>query len=248
MVLMPIPDTDFDPTETSVPWNFLSSNGIAIAAATPSGNPGKADERMLTGKGLGIFKNILKARSDALANYTRMIAHEQFAKPYSYTELNPDNFSALLLPGGHAPGMKSYLESSLLQKIVVSFFAAKKPVAAICHGVLLVARSIDPKTGKSVLFDYKTTSLLKSQEMSAYFMTRLFVGSYYRTYPQAVEDEVRSHLSNPSNYLRGNISLSRDSEDNLRPGFIVRDRNYLSARWPGDVYSFSKAFLEMLQK
>jgi putative intracellular protease/amidase len=245
---MPIPDTDFHPTETGVPWDILSSNGIAIAAATPSGNPGRADERMLTGKGLGIFKKFLMARPDALKSYARMIAHERFTKPFSYDELNPDNFSALLLPGGHAPGMKSYLESSLLQKIVVSFFAAKKPVAAICHGVLVAARSIDPRTGKSILFDYKTTSLLKSQEISAYLLTCLFVGSYYRTYPQTVEDEVRSHLSNPSNFLRGNFALSHDSEDDIRPGFIVRDRNYVSARWPGDVYAFSKAFLGMLRE
>src|SRR5438045_8840077 len=52
-------------------------------------------------------------------------------------------FDALLLPGGHrARGMREYLESEILQRHVASFFDKEKPVAAICHGVLLAARSI----------------------------------------------------------------------------------------------------------
>jgi hypothetical protein len=43
-------------------------------------------------------------------------------------------FSALLLGGGHAPGMRQYLESELLMKKIVEFWSLNKPVAAICHG------------------------------------------------------------------------------------------------------------------
>jgi protease I len=32
----------------------------------------------------------------------------------------------------------------------------------------------------------------------------------------------------------------------LSRGFIVKDRNYLSARWPGDIYNFSLKFIDML--
>ncbi len=31
-----------------------------------------------------------------------------------------------------------------------------------------------------------------------------------------------------------------------RPAFVVRDGNYLSARWPGDVHTFARRFAEML--
>jgi len=31
-------------------------------------------------------------------------------------------------------------------------------------------------------------------------------------------------------------------------GFVVRDRNYLSARWPGDIYSFSLEFINMVHE
>jgi protease I len=72
-----------------------------------------------------------------------------------------DDFDGLVLPGGHDKGVKEYLESKTLQQQVVAFFNATKPVGAICHGVVLAARSIDPVSNQSVLFDYKTTSLIE---------------------------------------------------------------------------------------
>lgn len=37
------------------------------------------------------------------------------------------------------------------------------------------------------------------------------------------------------------------SEDDLKPGFVVRDGKYLSARWPGDAYRFANDFVEMVE-
>ena len=42
------------------------------------------------------------------------------------------------------------------------------------------------------------------------------------------------------------IFMLRDDHDHLDRGFTVRDRNYLSARWPGDAYRFSNQFAGML--
>jgi len=39
----------------------------------------------------------------------------------------------------------------------------------------------------------------------------------------------------------------RDSPEKLKHGFALLDRNYLSARWPGDAYNFANAFDRMLQ-
>ena len=37
VILMPIPDYGFDPTEAAVPWNYLNEKGIKFVVATPSG-------------------------------------------------------------------------------------------------------------------------------------------------------------------------------------------------------------------
>ncbi len=73
------------------------------------------------------------------------------------------------------------------------------------------------------------------------------MGDYYLTYPEiTVEDEVRSALANPNQFIQGPTPILRDDLKHMSRGFIVRDRNYISARWPGDVYNFSLAFAEMI--
>jgi hypothetical protein len=48
-------------------------------------------------------------------------------------------------------------------------------------------------------------------------------------------------------YRRKTSGLQRDSMDDETPAFVVRDRNYVSARWPGDVHTFAKTFAAMLK-
>lgn len=68
---------------------------------------------------------------------------------------------------------------------------------------------------------------------------RLWLGRYYRTYPQCLQDEVKAALENPRDFIAGPPAITRDSPANLAPGFAVRDGTYLSARWPGDAHSFA---------
>jgi len=245
---MPLPTYGFDPTEVAIPWEVLSNRGIEVVFATPGGQQGAADKLMLTGDRLGILKPLLKARSDAVSAHDAMVEESSFRNPLDYAAAYHESFDALYLPGGHDKGVKEYLESELIQNFVVDFFAARKPVAAICHGVVVAARSTDPKTGKSVIHDFKTTALLKSQEMTAYNLTRLWMGDYYLTYPgTSVEDEVKSAISDPENFMQGPTPVLRDSMTHLDRGFVVTDRNYLSARWPGDVYNLSLALVKMMK-
>ena len=249
IILIPIPTYGFDPTEVAIPWKILSKNNFKVIFTTPQGQKAAADTLMLKGERLGVWKSVLQARKDAVEAYVEMEKCESFCEPIKYEDVQENNFDAIFLPGGHDKGVKEYLESEVLQKLVVNFFKAKKPIAAICHGVILAARSMDTTTGKSVIYNYKTTSLLKSQEMLAYNLTKLWLKDYYLTYPGlTVEDEVKSVLSNKNNFLEGPTPIFRDSNKYLKRGFIVRDRNYLSARWPGDVYSFSAEFVKMIKE
>jgi protease I len=245
-VLIPIPRTDFDPTETGVPWSVLQSLGHTLAFSTPDGTVAQADPRMLTGERLGILAPLLIADANGRKAYRAMQESKAFQRPIPYREIHADNFDALLLPGGHAPGMKPYLESEILQATVVDCFAGGKPVAAICHGVLLAARS-RAASGKSVLFGRRTTALTKRMEISAWFLTRAWLGNYYRTYPKPVETEVGEALAGPEDFIQGPASIRRDSPANLQAGFTVLDGNYLSARWPGDAHRFATEFAALLQ-
>jgi len=245
-VLLPIPTAGFDPTEASVPWKILRARGVAVMFATPDGKPGQADARMLTGQGLGVLARLLRADTNGRQAYAEMAASTEFLRPITYAEARISDVQGLLLPGGHAPGMKPYLESTQLQSLVVAAFAAQKPVGAICHGVVLAARS--RATGnRSVLFGLKTTALTRQMELTAWLLTRAWLGSYYRTYPTTVEDEVTAALASSGDFVRGPIGARRDAASRLELGFTVRDGNYLSARWPGDAHRFATEFAGMLQ-
>jgi protease I len=171
---------------------------------------------------------------------------EEFRHPIRYGDIRPEKLDGLILPGGHAKGMRELLEASQLQSIVAGFFARNQPAGAICHGVLLAARSRG-MDGRSVLYGKRTTALTKLMELTAWALTCLYLGDYYRTYPTTVEDEVRAALAAPEHFVRGPISVVRDSPSNLAAGFTVRDGNYLSARWPGDAHRFANEFALMLE-
>lgn len=251
VILIPIPDTDFDPTEVAVPWKMLSVAGHTVLFATPEGKRGSADPRMLKGNCLGIFGSMLIADKNGRFAYAELEKDGNFSNPLKYVELNVEDFDALLLPGGHAPGMKQYLESTTLRDFVGRFFDEKKIMGAICHGVLLAARSRLPLTGKSVLWGRKTTALPSFMEMSAWRLTRRWAGDYYRTYPKTVQQEVTEALESPADFITGPMmfslrSLLRDSPGKINRGFVVKDGNYVSSRWPGDAHAFTSELLVML--
>jgi protease I len=244
-VLMPLPTQDFDPTEAGVTWKALTEAGHHVVIATPTAQLPRADPRMVTGQGLGPLKPFLAADRHGRLAYLEMQATPAFRAPRPYTGLRAEEFDAMVLPGGHARGMHEYLESHVLQGLVTALMSASKPVGAICHGVVLAVRSLGPD-GLSVLRGRQTTALLKSQELLAWNLTRLWLRDYYRTYPQTVQDEVCEALASPNDFIPGPAPLFRDAPGKLGPGFAHRDGNYLSARWPGDAHRFAHDFCGML--
>lgn len=246
-ILMPLPATDFDPTESSIPFVRLTEAGHHVVVATPAAKPAAGDARMLTGAGLGPWKPILRADANARAAYEKMAAHPSFLKPIAWADAGSDAFDGLLLPGGHAQGMRPYLESEHLQDLAAAMLHSGKPVAAVCHGVLILARAERRHRGR-VLADRQVTALTMAQEWSALLMTCWWLGAYYRTYPISVQREVSKTLTRGGRFLTGPFAVFRDAPGQLQRGFVVRDRNLLTARWPGDVHRFAETFLGMLDE
>ncbi|WP_170829079.1 MULTISPECIES: DJ-1/PfpI family protein [Pseudomonas] len=60
-----------------------------------------------------------------------------FALNFDFDQVNPDNYDALLVPGGRAPEYLR-LNDSILDW-VRAFDKAGKPIAAVCHGAQLLA-------------------------------------------------------------------------------------------------------------
>lgn len=243
-VLLPLPDRDFDVTEVAVPWRLLRDAGHEVVFATERGDgPPAADPLLLS----GVLFGQLGAEPEPREFYRQLVADDAYQHPVAWADLTPSTYDGLILPGGHAPGMRQYLGSDVLRQRVAEFWRSRRPVGAICHGVLVLARTIDPATGRSVIADRHTTCLPKYLERGAFYLTAWRRGRYYRTYPAYVQDEVVSALDAPAQFQRGPLEFSRrGTATDDGPAFVVEDGNYLSARWPGDAYLFGRRFCALL--
>jgi hypothetical protein len=47
-------------------------------------------------------------------------------------------------------------------------------------------------------------------------------------------------------FWRKTSGLHRDTPSDSRPAWVVRDGNYVSGRWPGDMHELMRRFIELL--
>ena len=233
-VIIAIPNNDFDLTEVSIPWKYFVKNGFNITFSTEKGGVAKADPLLIT----GVIFGKLGAKPEAIKSYLKLKQNEAFKNPIPYNNIKPEQYDALLLPGGHAKGMRQYLESTVLQNKVLKFVKLNKIIGAICHGPLVLARTINPDTNKSVLHERKLTSLTKKLEKIAYYLTFWKLGRYYRTYPEYVQDEIIKSLKTKDNYLTG---------ESIWKPFVIEDNNLITARWPNDIHLFAQTLVDKIK-
>jgi ThiJ/PfpI family-like len=121
-VLIPLPDRDFDVTEVAVPWRVLRATGHQVVFATEqAGTVPAADPRLLT----RVLFGQLGAAPEAKRFYAELVQAGEFTSTQAREAVNPAAFDGLLLPGGHAPGMRQYLGSAVLRDQVARFWGAR---------------------------------------------------------------------------------------------------------------------------
>ena len=195
-----------DPTETAIPWEVFCKAGFNVEFATETGKAPVCDEKMLS----GISGTLLGANKEAKAAYaTLQSKFEGDVKIHSFVDpkFSVDGYDLVFLPGGHDKGIREIIESPRIHELLVSYFPStqrpsKKSLAAICHGVQVLAAASLPD-GKSVMHDAKTTALPGFMEQSIFQATRVFMGDYYKTYgasSDSVQVIVTNRLDDPSQF------------------------------------------------
>ncbi len=121
-----------------------------------------------------------------------------------------------------------------------------------------------------MLHGRRTTALTWALERKAWGIaryTRFWDPNYYRTYVEepgqrwgfmSVQQEVTRALADPEDFLdvekggedwrRKASGRARDTLDDARAAWVVRDGSYVSARWPGDAHTFAHTLNEVLHE
>lgn len=109
--------------ETMVPFQTLLAVGHQVHAVCPGK---KSGEQVKTA--IHDF--------EGAQTYSEKPGHN-FSLNATFDDIDPEHFDALVIPGGRAP---EYLRlNARVLDIVRHFFAANKPVAAVCHGAQILA-------------------------------------------------------------------------------------------------------------
>ncbi len=234
-ILMPLADRDFDPTEAAVPWKMCTARGWKVAFSTEHGSVAQGDVVRLKGPLPGLLSASLKAR----AAYPEMVLDPAYQHPIPYADIDPGQFQGILLPGGDAPPMRQYLESQVLRNKVLQFWLQGKLIGAICHGMLVAARTVDPQTGRSILYGHKVTAIPKVLDLIGYRLAPLTLKREYIMYPSCVAEEVRACLERPEDFSSG---------PGLLTPYAVSDGNLITARWYLDAELFAEHFADALEQ
>jgi protease I len=109
--------------EIMVPFQTLLTMGVQVDAVCPD-------------KQAGDFVRTAIHDFEGDQTYSEKPGH-RFTLNASFSDVQPGTYDGLLIPGGRAP---EYLRlNPQVLEIVRAFHAANKPVAAICHGLQILA-------------------------------------------------------------------------------------------------------------
>lgn len=266
-VIMPLSDYGHDPTEVAIPYATFAAAHFKVHFATESGASPRCDERMLsgtTGAMLGANAAAKKAYADMLASTSEEPG--SIKKPLSWKDesFKLDDYDLVFLPGGHDKGVRQLIDSETIHKHLTWYFPKTKKdagenkiLAAICHGVQVLAFTPDPlspnaiptdKHFKSIIHDCKTTALPSFMESSIYQITRPFLGDYYKTYGAGtpdVEEYVKSGLDDPEKQF----VVGPKWWGTVTP-MVVEDEayRYVSGRFPPDAQKLADRAVEMVRE
>ena len=144
----------------------------------------------------------------------------------SFTNSDLSAFSAVFIPGGHAP-MEDLAKNRRLGYILALFHRMRKPTALICHGPAALLSSISQ--GKWIYSGYRMTVFSTPEEQQQENNTAL--GGFVRYY-------VAAELSKAGGLLEAGAPWT---------SHVVRDRELITAQNPMSEAEFTALLLETMR-
>jgi putative intracellular protease/amidase len=145
--------TGFWVEEFAAPYYVMADKGVDITIASPKGGQPPVDPK----------SEAPDAQTAATKRYYADAAlKEKVAHTVKLAEVNATDFDAVFYPGGHGPMWDLYDDKNSIA-LIESFWAAGKPVAAVCHAPSALLNVKDEK-GEPLVKGKKVTGFTNSEE------------------------------------------------------------------------------------
>lgn len=193
--------------EVLTPYKILTDAGLTVDFASPAGSAGtKAGADTMT-----------DAERHTLSNLADVLAH-----PAALSDVNPDRYAALYVPGGAGP-MFDLFDHPQVNRITAAMFESGKPVTADCHGPAAFA-AVRLSSGELMIKNKRLTAKSNAEE-----------GEWARAnYPFLLEDKLKEAAAK--------FSAAEPYEP-----WVVRDGNLLTGQNPASAGPLAEALLEILR-
>ena len=110
--------------ESATPYYIFRDEGVKVVLASPRGGRPPIDPR----------SEEPQAQTDSTRRFLKdKEALHAFENTAPLSTISPSDYDAVFYPGGHGP-LWDLAEDTHSIKIIEAFFAAGKPVGAVCHG------------------------------------------------------------------------------------------------------------------
>jgi putative intracellular protease/amidase len=207
--------TGFWIEEFAAPYYVLSDAGAQITLASPKGGQPPIDPSSDTPENqtdaTRRFKDDKELQS-ILANTKKL------------SDVSADDFDAVFYPGGHGP-LWDLTNDPASVKLIEKFWAAKKPVAAVCHAPAVLL-NVKTEQGEPLVKGRKVTGFTNTEE-EAVQLTDVV--------PFLLEDELKNK--------GGNYSKKEDWAS-----YVVTDGLLVTGQNPASSEEAAQKLLQLLKK
>jgi len=203
--------TGFWLEEFAAPYYVFKDAGAEVTLASPKGGQPPLDPK--------------SDAPDAQTSATKRFSDDREAQAElsgtaKLSGLSADDYDAIFYPGGHGP-LWDLAEDPVSIKLIETFFAAGKPVGAVCHAPA-VLRHAQQSDGSPLVQGKKVTGFSNSEE-AAVQLTGVV--------PFLLEDELRS--------MGAEYSRAEDWHS-----YVVQDGNLVTGQNPASSEEAAEALLQ----
>ncbi|KAI9635707.1 class I glutamine amidotransferase-like protein [Dioszegia hungarica] len=156
-------------------------------------------------------------------------AKKLYTETKKISEVDAKDYAAIFVIGGHGP-MIDLAEDKAFAKLVGDFYAAKKPVSAVCHGPAALVSSKTP-SGDSILKGAEVTGFSNAEEAQTPY------NDFVNILPFSLEDRLSE--------LSGGKYTKAKEDWGVK---VVWDQGILTGQNPASAKALGEKLAEILQK